>query len=73
MRANATSELQVQASRSTGSKPPTMRRPPAAIGACRSNGRYGWKVTATLMITGTATPFTRVGWYSHWRTASSAA
>ena len=47
--------------------------------ACRTRGnvaitgRYGLKVIATLRITGTATPFTRVGAYSHCSTASSAA
>ncbi len=35
--------------------------------------RYGWKLIATVMITGTATPLTRVGAYSHCLTASSAA
>jgi len=39
----------------------------------RANGYYGVKLIVTVTRTGTATPFRRVGVYSHCRTASSAA
>ena len=39
----------------------------------RNVRRYSWKLIATVIMTGTATPLTRVGAYSHCLTASSAA
>ncbi len=51
----------------------TSSRKPAPSGIVGGRGAQSLKLTVTVMITGTGTPSSSVGVYSHWLTASRAA